>query len=78
MTVEIRVDAGACVGHGRCYSLAAEVFAPDEAGYCVVLVPEIDLVATGGSELERRARLGADACPERAITVADREAPRDG
>ena len=32
---EGRVDAK-CVGHGRCYELAPDVFGDDERGHCVV------------------------------------------
>jgi ferredoxin len=66
MTVGVRVllDPDACVGHGRCYALAAEVYEPDEDGHCVVLrdgdVP---------SDMEAAARKGADNCPEEALSV---------
>ncbi|HEX6417538.1 MAG TPA: ferredoxin [Acidimicrobiales bacterium] len=61
--MRIEVDAGACTGHGRCYTLAPGVFEPDDDGYC----------ATRGLDvppaLEEQARLGAGNCPERAIRV---------
>ena len=61
--VKVRVDADLCVGHGRCYVLGPDVFGTDDFGHCVILVAE----ATG--ELEVQARLGADNCPEQAITI---------
>jgi ferredoxin len=52
-----------CVGHGRCYSLAPEVFAPDDEGHCEILVEDLP------PELEHQARIGEANCPERAITL---------
>ena len=40
--MKVRVDPDLCVGHGRCYVLAPEVFEPDDFGHCVVLVAEVD------------------------------------
>ena len=61
--VKVRVDADLCVGHGRCYVLAPDVFATDDFGHCVVLE------AHPPDALEAQARVGADNCPEQAITV---------
>lgn len=61
--MKIVLDADACVGHGRCYALAPQVFGPDELGHCVVLLAEPP------PELEEAARRGAAACPEEALTV---------
>jgi ferredoxin len=61
--VKVRVDPELCVGHGRCYELAPEVFGEDERGHCRVLHPSVP------RELEAKARLGAQACPESAIDV---------
>jgi ferredoxin len=63
--VRVRVDHGKCVGHGRCYVLGPEVFEEDERGYCVIAVEEVS------PELESQARLGAENCPEHAISVDD-------
>lgn len=59
----MRVDPDLCVGHGRCYALAPDVFEPDDFGHCVVIAREVD-----GSAADQ-ARTGAENCPERAITV---------
>ena len=59
------MDADACTGHGRCYTLAPAVYDADDDGYCVIrslLVPP---------DLEEAARLGARNCPEAAITVIE-------
>ena len=63
--MKVRVDPAACVGHGRCYVLAPEVFSDDERGHCVVAKPEVPI------HLEPKARLAANNCPERAIEVHD-------
>jgi ferredoxin len=63
--MRVRVDAEACTGHGRCYSLAPELFSADDEGHCVL---EHEEVPEG---LEDQARLGVQNCPERAITVED-------
>ena len=33
--MKVRVDPDLCVGHGRCYALAPEVFEPDDFGHCI-------------------------------------------
>ena len=59
------VDGSLCTGHGRCYSLAPEVFAADEEGYSKVRDAVIDVP----SEHAEAARFGAGSCPEGAITI---------
>ena len=61
--MKVVVDLGVCVGHGRCYELAPEVFDEDERGYCVLRV------ATPAPEIEAKARRAAANCPENAIAV---------
>ena len=61
--MKVRLNQAACVGHGRCYELAPELFVDDERGHCVIieaLVPE---------RLEKQARRGEANCPEGAIEV---------
>jgi ferredoxin len=64
--MRITFDAVACVGHGRCYALAAEVYDADDRGHCVLL-------ADGDvpPELVDAARLGAKNCPEDALTITE-------
>lgn len=64
--MRIRLDNEKCQGHGRCYALAPELFESDEEGYSVLKV-------TGEvpPDLEEKARLAADNCPEFAIEVDD-------
>ena len=64
--MRIRYDRDTCQGHGRCYSLAPELFDSDDEGYAVVLVtgdvPEAQ---------QQAARLAADNCPEFALTIEE-------
>jgi ferredoxin len=61
------VNAGLCAGHGRCYDVSPEVFAPDDEGFCEQRGTRFP-VAPGA---EDAARAGAEACPERAITTGN-------
>ena len=64
--MRIQFNRDACQGHGRCYSLAPDLFDADDEGYAILLV-EGDVPP----ELEAAARLAADNCPEYAIEVHD-------
>ncbi len=60
----VEVDVERCVGHGRCYTLAPDVFDADEVGHSIVLAAEVSGV---------REEQAADAernCPEGAITLS--------
>jgi ferredoxin len=61
--MRVRVDRAKCVGHGRCYVLAPEVFEDDERGHCVVTRERID------ASLAEQARRGQENCPEGAISL---------
>ncbi len=62
--MKVRYDRDACQGHNRCYLLAPEVFDVDDEGYAILLIDgEVP------PELEAKARLAADNCPEYAITL---------
>jgi len=62
--MKIGYDRDACQGHNRCYLLAPELFDVDDDGYAVLrIADEIP------SELEQKAQLAADNCPEYAITI---------
>ena len=62
--MRVRIDAGRCTGHGRCYTLAPEVFEPDDRGLGLVSVLG-DLPA----QLEPSARKAQANCPEQAIEL---------
>jgi ferredoxin len=61
--MKVRVDANLCVGHGRCYVLAPDVFGSDDYGHCEIIVAEVE------GPLAEQARLGVENCPERAISL---------
>ena len=63
--MKLRVDLEKCVGHGRCYVLAPDVFGEDERGHCVLRVETVP------QELWQQARLGEENCPEQAISLDD-------
>ncbi len=60
----VSVDPDLCTGHGRCYTLAPDIFDADEAGHSIVLVDNV------WGELEEHAVIGEQNCPESAITLA--------
>jgi ferredoxin len=59
--VRIVLDTQRCTGHGRCYSLAPELFDSDDEGHSVVLVAGVP------AGLEEKAQLAVDNCPEGCI-----------
>jgi ferredoxin len=63
--MKVVVDSERCTGHGRCYSLAQEVFDADEEGHSFVRDTELP------EELKARAQVGVDNCPEGAISIVD-------
>jgi ferredoxin len=62
--VRLNLDRDACQGHNRCYLLAPELFDVDDEGYAVLVGD-----GTVAPELEDKARLAVDNCPEFAITI---------
>lgn len=58
------VDVDRCMGHGRCYSLAPEVFDADDVGHCIVLVDDV------AGDLHEQAVTAEQNCPEQAITLS--------
>ena len=61
--MRVRLDADRCVGHGRCYDLAPDVFAEDARGHCQIR----QAVVAPGSEESARAAI--DNCPEGALSI---------
>ena len=64
--MKIRVDADRCEGHGRCYSLAPQLFEADDIGNGHEIGD-----GTVPSDQEHNARLAASNCPERAVVLED-------
>jgi ferredoxin len=62
--MKIIVDADACEGHNRCYSLAPELFDVDDYGTATALN---DGVVPSG--MEDKANLAIANCPEHAISI---------
>lgn len=56
-----------CSGHGRCYTLAKEVYEDDDAGYNAAMGTSFEI----NDDLADQARLGAMNCPESAITTSE-------
>jgi ferredoxin len=63
--MRISIDRSLCSGHGRCFSLAPEVFGYDDEGFSVLTFKTIP------SELREAALRGAGSCPEQAIRVEE-------
>lgn len=63
--MKITVDSALCTGHARCNIAAPDLYELDDNGFCALTVLEI------GKELEADAHRGAEACPERAVTLSD-------
>ena len=64
--MRIRVDREQCSGHAMCFAQAPGVYELDDLGYNA-LSGEAEVPAG----LEEEARRGAQACPERAITIVN-------
>jgi ferredoxin len=62
--VRVVLDRDRCTGHGRCYSLAPDVFVDDDAGY-----GQVRGDGAIGDDLVEAARRAVLACPEHAITL---------
>ncbi|WP_320838639.1 ferredoxin [Zhongshania sp.] len=65
--MKVRIDENLCSGHGRCEFYADSVYKLDDVGYNSCRGQEYE-VPTGH---EDDARVGAESCPEQAITIID-------
>ena len=63
--MKVIIDTAICAGHGRCYSLAPEVFEADDEGHSRLITEEVP------ESLREQALLGVQNCPERAISIKD-------
>ncbi len=64
--MKVSVNSEACEGHNRCYSIAPELFEVDDYGYATAKGD-----GTVAPELEEKARLAVDNCPEYAISIEE-------
>jgi ferredoxin len=62
--MKVIVNSALCSGHARCNVVAPELFELDEDGFCAIKELEVP------EHLEAAAVRGAQACPERAITLS--------
>ena len=63
--MKVVIDPEMCTGHGRCYSLAPEVFAADDEGHSTLVQQDTP------ASLREKALTGVQNCPERAISIGD-------
>jgi ferredoxin len=64
--MKVSIDPAKCQGHGRCFSLAPQLFDSDELGNGVVLLDgDVPI------DLADLARLAAANCPEHAIAIQE-------
>jgi ferredoxin len=63
--MKVILDTEKCTGHGRCYTLAPEVFESDDQGHSALINADVP------ESLRDQVVIGMQNCPERAITVDD-------
>jgi ferredoxin len=63
--VKILVDGASCMGHGRCYGIAPDLFTYDDEGYPTIR----DELVEVSEDLAAAADEAAGTCPEEAITL---------
>jgi len=69
--MRVRIDHNRCQGHGHCYALAPDLFEPvDDAGHSGF---RLDEPLAADAELLARLVEARANCPERAITIDERE-----
>ncbi len=61
--MKVRLDVDSCVGHGRCYAIAPDVFDADDQGHCVLRFADEPIPAP----LNDQARQAVTNCPEHAL-----------
>jgi ferredoxin len=66
--LKVRVDSEKCQGHNRCYAMAPGLFKVDELGYASARGD-----GTAPKDLEEKARLAVENCPERAIEIFEED-----
>lgn len=67
--MRIRVDRSLCAGHALCAARAPELYTLDEEGFCSADGVQV------APHLMAQARLGAQHCPEGAITLMEDDEP---
>jgi ferredoxin len=62
-SVRLTLDTERCTGHGRCYSLAPELFDSDDEGHSILLHPQVP------DGLEAQAWTAVQNCPEGCLGI---------
>lgn len=63
--MRVQVDKAKCQGHAMCNAVAPSVYPIDDDGYVAIDAADVD-------EADRHlAELGAETCPERALSVVE-------
>jgi ferredoxin len=65
-SAHVEIDAGRCLGHGRCVVACPELFDLDDSGAGIVISSDVP------DDLIGRVRQAVLNCPERAITLVER------
>jgi ferredoxin len=60
----VDIDRGKCCGYALCAETCPEVYGLDQSGFAVAKMDDVR------ADLLERAREGAEACPEGAITLS--------
>ena len=63
--MKVLVDGASCMGHGRCYRIAPDLFTYDDEGYPTIRDELVEVRA----DLEAAADEAAGTCPEEAIAL---------
>ena len=71
--MRVKVDPDKCEGHNRCCALAPELFDVDDYGTATALNDGIV-----PPELEEKAKLAVQNCPEYAIEFVNKQTPEKG
>jgi ferredoxin len=69
--MRITIDGDRCSGHGRCYTLAPDLFTDDDRGF-----GQVEGDGTVGPDQVEAARRAVRSCPERAIALEEQTAAR--
>lgn len=64
--MKIVIDTDKCEGHNRCYAIAPELIEVDDYGYASAAGD-----GTVPPDMEEKARLAVDNCPEFAVTIEE-------
>jgi ferredoxin len=65
--MKVLIDGASCMGHGRCYTVAPDVFTYDDEGYPTIRDELIEVPADQAAAADE----AAGTCPEQAISLID-------